>query len=180
MDEHGQKPPLSPATPDGLEIDPAHYALHLLAAVSRFRDAALDKDFAPLGLTVTRYRALNAIVMFEPCTMGELADFSGVERTTMTRTVDQLVAADLIDRQPSATDRRQVILRPTAHGLEITAQARQIVREQNERIMEGVPEDALGVMIQAKSQMFANLAGDPLTIERMLTLRRREEDPLPA
>jgi DNA-binding MarR family transcriptional regulator len=159
-----------------LPFDAPHYVLHLLAAISRFRDVELDKALAPLGLTVARYRALNAIVVFEPCHMGELAEFIGADRTAMTRAVDQLVESGLVERSRQSSDRRQVMLTATEAGQRTTAAARPIVFTLNRRVLEGVSSQAQSVIIEAEQQMFANLAKDPRAISRMLSLRRSSAD----
>ena len=53
------------AFPKELPFDAPNYLLHLLAAISRYRDVELDRALAPINLTVARYRALNAIVIAE-------------------------------------------------------------------------------------------------------------------
>ncbi len=159
--------------PREIPFDAPDYVLHLLAAIARYRDVELDKGLAPLSLTVARYRALNAIVIFEPCLMGELAEFIGSDRTTMTRTVDQLVAGGLVERNTPATDRRQVVLRPTKAGKQCIDVARPIVFALNRRVLDGVPDAVQRSMIRAEQQMFANLAIEPRAIERMLGVRPR-------
>ena len=161
--------------PKELPFDAPNYLLHLLAAISRYRDVALDHALAPLDLTVARYRALNAIVIFQPCLMGELAEFIGVDRTTITRTVDQLVADALVERHTPAADRRQVELRATEAGKLTVSKARPIVFELNEQILEGVPEQTQKAIIRAEQRMFANLAVEPRAIERMLGFSRRDD-----
>jgi len=159
-----------------LPFDAPHYVLHLLAAVSRFRDVELDKALAPLELTVARYRALNAIVIFEPCPMGELAEFIGADRSAMTRTVDQLAQGGLVERSRPSSDRRQVVLTATESGRRLTAAARPIVFALNRRVLEGVSKQTQLAMIEAEQQMFANLAMEPRAISRMLGLRRSNEE----
>jgi DNA-binding MarR family transcriptional regulator len=160
------------AFPKELPFDAPNYLLHLLAAISRFRDVELDRALAAIDLTVARYRALNAIVIFEPCLMGELAEFIGVDRTTMTRTVDQLVAGGLAERRTPASDRRQVELSATEAGRKIILRARPIVFELNQRVLEGVPAHVQRAVIRAEQRMFANLAVEPRAIDRMLSFRR--------
>jgi DNA-binding MarR family transcriptional regulator len=162
--------------PRQLPFDAPDYLLHLLAAISRYRDSALDQALAPIGLTVGRYRALNAIYIFQPCPMGELAEFIGVDRTSMTRTVDQLVNAALVERHTPSLDRRQVVLTATDTGKALTLRARPIVFELNRRVLEGVSDTAQTAVIRVEQRMFANLALEPRAIERMLGFRRPSAD----
>ncbi len=88
-------------------LDVTTYLFHLFIVTARHRDARLDKALKPLGLNVSRHRALSVIALLEPCAMSALAEFSAVDRTTMTRTVDQLVAAGT-GRAADARRRRAV------------------------------------------------------------------------
>jgi MarR family transcriptional regulator for hemolysin len=160
------------AFPKRLPFDAPNYLLHILAAISRFRDVELDQALAPINLTVARYRALNAIVIFEPCLMGELAEFIGVDRTTITRTVDHLVAAALVERRIPAADRRQVALSATDAGKAAVSMARPIVFDLNRRVLDGVSDRVQRTVIRAEQRMFANLAIEPRAIQRMLGFRR--------
>ena len=163
--------------PKELPFDAPTYLLHLLAAISRYRDVELDKALAPIKLTAARYRALNAVAIFEPCPMGELAEFIGVDRTTITRTVDQLVAAGLVERHTPASDRRQVVLSATRAGRVTVSRARPIVFDLNKRVLEGVPDKDQRAVIRAEQRMFANLAVEPRAIERMLSFSRKKDGP---
>jgi DNA-binding IclR family transcriptional regulator len=111
--------------------------------------------------------------------MGELAEFIGVDRTTITRTVDQLVATGLVERHTPASDRRQVELSATETGKLTLSQARPIVFNLNMRVLEGVSDQVQRTVIRAEQRMFANLAVDPRAIERMLGFRRPPGDGQP-
>src|SRR6201999_2536378 len=74
------------------------YLLHLVVAIYQFRDSRLDQVLRPLGLNVSRYRVLSVLERFGASTMTELASFTAMERTTLTRIADQLVAADFVTR----------------------------------------------------------------------------------
>ncbi|MGX6604195.1 MarR family winged helix-turn-helix transcriptional regulator [Micromonosporaceae bacterium Da 78-11] len=49
-------------------------------------------------------------------TPAQLAEAANVTRAAMTSRLDRLVAAELVTRQVDATDRRRVLIRPTAEG----------------------------------------------------------------
>ena len=101
-------PETRPATtvdPTGeFPFDLTTYLFHVFAVLGRYREAALDEAFRPLGLNVARHRALAVVARMQPCGMTELADFCAVDRTTMTRTVDQLFAGGLVERTTPASD----------------------------------------------------------------------------
>lgn len=152
--------------------DPTEFLFHLFIVLSRNRDAHLDRQLRPLGLNVSRHRAISVIANFEPCTMGELAEFSSVERTTMTRTVDQLVADGLVERVTPPTDRRQVLLSLTEAGHRAYLDARSIIVAVNRQIADGVAEEQRRAMIRAQRTMIANLIADEAAVDRIVNFRR--------
>jgi DNA-binding MarR family transcriptional regulator len=169
--------PATTVDPTGeFPFDLTTYLFHVFTVLSRHREAALDEAFRPLGLNVARHRALAVVVRMQPCGMTELADFCAVDRTTMTRTVDQLFANGLVERTTPASDRRQVLLTVTAPGRAVHQRALRAVYRVNRRTLEGIPEDAQRNLVRTKRAMLANLVADPDLARRLLSLSRDEED----
>jgi DNA-binding MarR family transcriptional regulator len=83
-------------------------ALHLLRR--------LDREDERGGASPARLAALSVLVLDGPCTIGRLAAFEGVAAPTMTRLVDGMVAAGLVERLPAATDRRVVGVQASERG----------------------------------------------------------------
>ncbi len=126
--------------PDGeFPFDVVDYVPHLIAAISQFRDSRLDAALRPLGLNVGRYRVLGVLARFDGCSMTELANFTAIDRTTLTRIADHLVAAGLAGRNSNAKDRRQVRLSLTDPGRRTHRKALRIVFALNGRLLERVP-----------------------------------------
>ena len=139
---------------------PPDYVLHLLAAIHQFRDSALDSELKALGLNVGRYRVLGVLNRFGACTMTELSHFTAIDRTTLTRIADQLVAPGQVERQTSARDRRQVLLDLTQPGRAVYLKALGIVFEFNRRILDGIPDDAHRAAARTLKRVVENLAPD--------------------
>ena len=121
-------------------FDVIDYVPHLIAAIAQFRDSALDGALRRYGLNVGRYRVLGVLARFGVCTMTELANFTSIDRTTLTRIADHLVASGLAERGTEARDRRQVRLGMTAAGRKLYRKAVLVVLDLNGRLMAGVPE----------------------------------------
>jgi DNA-binding MarR family transcriptional regulator len=151
---------------------PPEYIAHLLTVGTRYRDAQLERILRPLGLSVARHRALLVIQQLGPCTMTELADFSVVERTTLTRTVDQLVEAGLAARVSRGADRRTVQLTITQAGRELEHQAAALIWSQNRADLEGISDEEQRALIRVAQKFVANLAPNAVARERALTFRR--------
>jgi DNA-binding MarR family transcriptional regulator len=149
-------------------LDLTTYVFHLFAVVARHREARLETELKPLGLNLSRHRALSVVASREPCTMSELADFSAVDRTTLTRTVDQLVDAGLVERATPREDRRQVVLTLTQDGAEACrASLRAIFRVNRELLADLAEEDQRGVA-RALEAFLSRLVEDEDLLRRLM------------
>ncbi|HEY5008128.1 MAG TPA: MarR family transcriptional regulator [Caulobacteraceae bacterium] len=176
MSISADRPPTTVDPTGEFPFDLTTYLFHVFTVLGRHREAALDEAFRPLGLNVARHRALAVVVRMQPCGMTELADFCAVDRTTMTRTVDQLFANGLVERTTPASDRRQVLLTVPPAGRAVHQRALRAVYRVNRRTLEGIPEDAQRTLVRTKQAMLANLVVDPDLARRLLSLSRDEED----
>ena len=83
-------------------------AIHLLRRIRRGDDES--------GLSAPRLSALSVIIYRGPISLTELAKAEGVTAPTMTRLVQALVRAKLVERSALQTDNRVTLLRATAAG----------------------------------------------------------------
>ena len=109
---------LSPDTNRQVELaDRLHSAaIHVLRRVAR-EDAAT-------GLGAPALSALSVIVFGGPLSLGRLAEAERVRPPTMTRTVQGLEAAGLVEREPDPADGRVVNVRATRKGVSVLQAAR--------------------------------------------------------
>jgi DNA-binding MarR family transcriptional regulator len=161
--------------PEGeFPLEPATYVFHLFAVISRHREARIDEMLKPLALNLSKHRALAVVQRLEPCTMKQLADFSAVDRTTLTRTVDQLVAAGLVERQTPPTDRRQVLLSLTDEGRSTTGKSLDVIRKLNRQLVTDMADPEQRAVARAFQRFVTNLVDEPALRRRLML---QEEDP---
>jgi DNA-binding MarR family transcriptional regulator len=86
-------------------------AIHLLRRLRREDDAS--------GLPAPQLSALSVIVFAGPVTLGALAAAEQVRPPTITRLVDKLEAAGLVDRIADSIDRRISRVEATAKGVKL-------------------------------------------------------------
>jgi MarR family transcriptional regulator, lower aerobic nicotinate degradation pathway regulator len=163
--------PLAATDPVGeFPLDLTTYVFHLFAVVGRHREARLETALKPVGLSLSRHRALSVIATLEPCTMSELADFSAVDRTTLTRTVDQLVDAGLVERTTPREDRRQVVLTVTDQGRRICRRSLKAIHNVSRELLSALAEQDQRVVARSLEAILGRLVEDPDMLRR-LTLR---------
>ncbi len=148
------------------------YLLHLVAAASSHRDRELGRRFEPLGLTVDKYRVMLAVARFPGCTMKELAQFTSIDRTTLTRMVDQMVAVDWMTREHATKDRRQVILGLTPAGLQLGLRAVESLAEANRAAAARLTDSEIDAAARVLELVLRNLIVDDNLLARVVTLRR--------
>lgn len=165
------KRPASTIDPTGeFPLDLTSYIFHLFAVVGRHREARLEAEFKRIGLSLGRHRALSVLFALEPCTMSELADYSAVDRTTMTRTVNLLVDGGLVERATPPQDRRQVVLTLTDEGRRLCRRALQAVFRVNRELLAEVAEPEQRVVARTLEAFLGRLVDDP-DLRQRLTLR---------
>ena len=170
MTQTSERPARAPDPEGEFPRELTSYVFHLFAVVSRHREARLEEVLRPLGLNLSRHRALSVIFGFEPCTMSELAEYTAVDRTTLTRTVDQLVDAGFVERTTPREDRRQVVLTLTQPGGQTCQQSLNAIFECNRELLAGLPEADQRVVARVLESFLDRLVDDPALLAR-LTLR---------
>ena len=151
-------------------LDLTSYVFHLFAVVARHREVRLEAELKSAGLNLSRHRALGVILALEPCTMSELAEYSAVDRTTLTRTVDQLVEGGLVERATPREDRRQVVLTLTGEGRRRCKRSLRAVYQVNRELLGGLAESDQRLFARALEAFLGRLVDDPQLLRR-LTLR---------
>ena len=149
-------------------LPPSAYLFYLLFQAARQRDLHYDQKLAGAGLNVHGWRILAVIRRIETCSMKDLALFSAMDRTTLTRAVDHLVAEGLVERWSSPRDRRRVNITLSEKGEAVHAQALATLQNGNAVMLAGVEEDAVRGAARVLSQVIRNLMQDPLAASKLL------------
>lgn len=92
------------------------YLPYLMARASYLISAQFQRYLAAQGIRTSVWRMLATLAQTNGRTVGELAEEMILQQPTVTKIVDRLANEGLVERQSSANDRRQVIVRLTARG----------------------------------------------------------------
>lgn len=111
------RPALIPALVPALARLPGHLLWRAAARVDQTLTEAL-----PTGSDIHTYAALVALADEVTLSQQELADRTGVSRTTMVRVAGALTAAGLVERVRNPHDRRSYALTRTASGAEVASE----------------------------------------------------------
>jgi len=101
------------------------------------------------GLSISQCYALEVVFEHGPITMSELAHTLFLEASTVTRIIDRLVAAGLVERTPSSTDRRVCRVSVTDSGRQLVLRIRDALIDEHVRVLRQVPAESREAVITA-------------------------------
>lgn len=155
--------------PEGeLPLGASEYFFYLLFQVARQRDLFCDKALTPCGLSMAQWRSLAIVRRMEVCTMSSLARYSTIERTTLTRAVDQLVARGLVTRWVPESDRRQVNLSLSDLGEQAFQQGAAILDPHNLHLLDDEAPTQLRHAMAVLQNTLRKLAGNEVLAADLL------------
>ena len=114
------------------------------------------------SLTIAQFRTLVILSNQGPVNLATLAGLLGVQPSATGRMVDRLVAADLIDRLPHPTSRRELLATLTDRGRDVVQQVTERRRAEIARVVENMPAGERHGLVQALTA-FTAAAGEPDT-----------------
>jgi DNA-binding MarR family transcriptional regulator len=91
---------------------------------SRVVSRHYDRALASAGLSTNEYAILARLDREGPFALGELAARLAMDRSTLSRDLAPLLAADLVEVAPADGDRRKKVVSLTAAGTEALGRAR--------------------------------------------------------
>ena len=137
--------------PDKTE-DQELFALSL-ASSSRIWRRYLDLQFRELDLSQARWSVLLELSRNEEVTQVELARTLGIEAATLVRLLDGLEGAGLVERRPSARDRRAKTLHLTEAASPLIVRMEDISAASRAKILEGISRQDLRIATKVLSRI---------------------------
>ncbi|MBX9640347.1 MAG: MarR family transcriptional regulator [Mycobacteriaceae bacterium] len=109
-------------------------ASRLLVTISAHSIAMVDDN-----ITIPQFRTLMILSTHGSINLATLATLLGVQPSATGRMVDRLVSAELIDRLPHPTSRRELLAALTKRGRDVVRQVTAYRRAEIARIVEKMP-----------------------------------------
>jgi DNA-binding MarR family transcriptional regulator len=133
-----------------------HLFFHFSQILAR-RTKAINARLRAYGLDYPRWRVLAVLQEHPGATMGELAELTSVDRTTLTRTLGLMGDAGLIVRRERKSDRRSVAISLTAQGRRMFARILPLTLAETDRALTGFSPEEIGTLRDRLKRMAANL-----------------------
>jgi DNA-binding MarR family transcriptional regulator len=150
-----EKPPAS--LPRLGEIGLTNYAPYLMNRIIGRYNASLRDEMAGLGLTTPKMRALAVLSVIDGPLIRELAVFSVVEQSTLSRALDQLEGDGLVRREADASDSRATRIFITEAGRVTFETLWPRMAEAHSRMFRGIPEDERRAFVATLQTMLTNI-----------------------
>lgn len=151
---------------------PPEYFFYLLYHVVRQRDLVLGEVLEAMELSMPKWRILSILNRLGESSMGVVADFGAIDRTTLTRTMDQLVHAGLVQRKEHPEDRRQTLALLTAAGQAAYDAAVATATSFNAKALRGVETAEIEVLERILGKVVHNVIEDRAWAESILNFDR--------
>ena len=115
------------------------------------------------GLTVAQFRCLKMVQRTTDVSLGDLAEANGVSAPAMSKLVEGLVEARLLERRPSPHDRRRLELSVTAAGRRKLDVVGERLRDHLAALLSDLPAAELAVLASALGHVNEALATPAVT-----------------
>ena len=129
--------------------------------------AALEQT----GISPRGHAVLEAALSGEH-TQIELARIVGLDKTTMVVTLDELEAAGLAERRPSATDRRARVIAVTRAGERKVDEAQVIAGRVRDDVLGALPAEQREAFVDGLRHLVAERLSEPVSCSQPVRRRR--------
>ncbi|MFE4758186.1 MarR family winged helix-turn-helix transcriptional regulator [Streptomyces mirabilis] len=141
--------------PSAARIGPVSYAIFRISRMHRMLAGHLLRD---VGLHPRQALVMRKLWERGGMRQVDLAELVGSDPATMTRTVKRLERAGLVCRIPSPTDKRSVIVEPTAAGRELRHKVESTRTDLEHQLTNGLSEAARAEVLAVLERLERNLA----------------------
>ena len=150
-------------TPDSFRH--CHLGL-LLGRAALLKDRIIDTHMEPHGVTAAQFKVLIIIAQFDVDTPAELCRNLSLDSGSMTRMLDRLEQKNLLMRQRSEADRRQVRLVLTDDGKALADLLPKVGADAMNQLAGAISPQELQSLEQILKKILL-AAGDPITVMRL-------------
>ena len=147
----------TPLMPRLGELGLTHFAPYLMNRIMGRYNASLREEMADQGLTTPKMRALAVLSVVDGPLIRELAVYTVVDPSTLSRSWDQLCADGLARREADKADSRAVRVFITEAGRAAFDALWPHMAEAQARMFRGIPDDERRVFVATLQKMLANI-----------------------
>lgn len=141
------------------QMPPAKALAIVMHDVSRLLRRRVDKAAQTIGLTSAQWRVLSYLARSEGSNQANVADYMDMEPITLSRQLDRMESAGMIERRPDPSDRRAHRLFLTDTGRRLMDGFRGVTAGVMEDFTDGISEAEIAMATDILARMRTNLTG---------------------
>ena len=122
------------------------------------RTRAINAQLLRFALDYSRWRVLAVLQEHSGATMGQLADLTSVDRTTLTRTLGLMEEARLVARQERESDRRSLVISLTPKGRRMFARILPLTMAETDQALTGFSSAEIAALRDRLKRIADNLS----------------------
>lgn len=131
------------------------YLKKLVRIIMR-EQAYIDKNEVQCcGVSLPQLYALASINDIKEVSLNELAEVSNVDKSTMSRTVENLVSKELAVREEHPEDRRYTVIRLTKNGCSVANLYEESMDSYYKKIFDSIPEEKKEQVLESLELLIA-------------------------
>jgi DNA-binding MarR family transcriptional regulator len=139
------------------QIGLQQFAPYLMNRIMGRYNATLREDFRRQDRTIPQVRTLAVLSVTDGVTVGDLAVFTVIEQSTLSRTLDTLEAEGLVRRETGDTDTRVRKVFLTDAGRAEFNRAWPAMHDAFETMFDGIDDTEYAALIGTLQRMLANI-----------------------
>jgi DNA-binding MarR family transcriptional regulator len=152
--------PLEGTTADG-ELAPGmaldDFPPYLLNRIVNRLNTNLSENLKDIGITIQQYRILAVLMAGNHRTVSELAVYTVTEQSTLSKMLDRMEEAGLVERQADSGDGRVVNISITEAGYDAYAQILPIAWRHYRRALHGVSDTDEAMLVEMLHKILENV-----------------------
>jgi MarR family transcriptional regulator, organic hydroperoxide resistance regulator len=121
------------------------------------RNRALNGELRSFELDYPRWRVMAVLNQHPGCSMQQLAEQTGVDRTTLAHTAALMERQGLLTRQARKTDRRSIVLNLTPRGRKLLARILPTVLAHSSQSLSDFTAAEIGTLFKLLRRMADNI-----------------------
>lgn len=123
-------------------------------------------DSSCYGVTIAQCHAIVEIGRIKKISLIELADLLGLDKSTMSRTINNLVEAGLVKRDIGAENRRYISIQLTDQGIEVFESIENSMYRYYSDIFKSIPEDKRNQVLDSLEILVKYVKENKLGLEK--------------
>lgn len=127
----------------------------LIRILVRNLDVLEKSDVSCCGVTITQCHTIVEIGRKKKVSLIELADLLGLDKSTMSRTINNLVEDGLVNRDLDAENRRYVSIQLSSKGIEVFNNIEESMETYYNSILNSIPENKRSQVLESLNLLTA-------------------------